>query len=93
MGVLAVNEHPTLCRHMRVPSECPECTHVLARRALANELDQPYEPPTTGQHAAVETYPTPYPLMRQHRQDAPVLTLVVYLFRVVWWRLRWWRYS
>lgn len=66
--------------------------------ALATELDQPHEPPTAN---APEDLPDPgasrYPLMRVHREHAPLGVLFAYLFRLLLWRaarwLRPWRDS
>lgn len=81
----------------RVPAQAPEQPRAPVH-ALAVELDAPYEPPTAN---APEDLPDPgatrYPLMRVHREQAPLGTLFAYLFRLLLWRaarwLRPWRDS
>lgn len=57
---------------------------ALIREDVAVSSDQPLaNPPET-----IDAYQDfdRYPLMSEHRDDASIAALVVYLFRVLWWR-------
>lgn len=52
-------------------------------------------PPTVNdpkESELVQPYPKRYPLMRRPRQAAPMVVLLAYLARVLWWRLCLWRW-
>lgn len=59
--------------------------------ALAAELELAYEPPTANNPDELPDQDgRRYPLMRTSRETTPVLTLVTYLFQLLWWRCVTW---